>query len=517
MNWVIRSIDSIAGIDHELHADQPQRALDRIAFVGLLLMVLSAPHSIASTQAFWLIGSMAWFVRLFFRPRPAVRITAVGIGLLTMFCWTAVSSFFSYEPATSIDKLRGVGVFLIFVYVLNVVRNKRAVYVLAFALIGSSMISAASAPIQKMIGRGVELSRLQADSPFYDSGLVEGDVVLKANGGKVNSPADVIASLDGRETVNLEVTRFDWQLRVELDRSDLLDSTNAEGRLGIISWKYGRGFRASGFYGHYATFAEVLQLIGALAVGLLIAAFVRGSGLHIVIALGACVATIALALLLSVTRGSQLAFIISSFSVIAMSASRKIVLGAAAIAIPVAVIGLYILKDQRGVGFFDLSDASIQYRIMMWRDGVRLIGEQPQHLVVGVGMDSVKDHWQEWGLFDKGWQPMGHFHSTPLQLAVERGIPALIIWLIVLGIYARTLWRGLKRHESGDWRTRGVLLGCAGGLIGFFVSGIVHYNLGDQEVAMVFYLLMGLGVGLSQMPSSEEVVDGDSLLLRQGA
>jgi hypothetical protein len=33
-------------------------------------------------------------------------------------------------------------------------------------------------------------------------------------------------------------------------------------------------------------------------------------------------------------------------------------------------------------------------------------------------------------------------------------------------------------------------------MIGFFVSGLVHYNLGDQEVAMMFFLVMGIGVSL---------------------
>ena len=108
-------------------------------------------------------------------------------------------------------------------------------------------------------------------------------------------------------------------------------------------------------------------------------------------------------------------------------------------------------------------------------------------------------------MFDNGWQPMGHFHSTPVQLAVERGLLALLIWLIVLGLYAWTLWRGFKRSR-GDWRSRGVLLGCIGALIGFFASGLVHYNLGDQEVAMIFFLLMALGVKLSEPDSAEDLL-----------
>ena len=109
---------------------------------------------------------------------------------------------------------------------------------------------------------------------------------------------------------------------------------------------------------------------------------------------------------------------------------------------------------------------------------------------------------------------MGHFHSTPLQLAVERGIPALLIWLMVLGLYFRTLWRGLRRSRSGDdWRSRGILLGCIGSLVGFFASGLVHYNLGDQEVAMVFFILMAFGVKLSDLPPPDDLLIADSPIL----
>jgi len=118
-------------------------------------------------------------------------------------------------------------------------------------------------------------------------------------------------------------------------------------------------------------------------------------------------------------------------------------------------------------------------------------------------MDSIKRFAPAWHLFDDGKLPMGHFHSTPLQLVVERGLPALLIWLTILGIYTRTLWRSIRSKNAHDWRYTGVLLGCLGGAIGFFVSGLVHYNLGDSEVAMVFYLLMGLSTKLTELSPTE--------------
>jgi len=106
-------------------------------------------------------------------------------------------------------------------------------------------------------------------------------------------------------------------------------------------------------------------------------------------------------------------------------------------------------------------------------------------------MDSIKGHWREWGLFDNGRQPIGHMHSNVLQIALERGVPALIVWLIMLGLYARMLWR-IVRHADTDEFSRGVALGALGGLIGFFTSGLVHYNWGDSEVVTIFYFIMGL-------------------------
>ena len=41
-------------------------------------------------------------------------------------------------------------------------------------------------------------------------------------------------------------------------------------------------------------------------------------------------------------------------------------------------------------------------------------------------------------------------------------------------------------------REKGAGIGALGGAIGFFTSGLVHYNWGDSEVVTVFYFIMGL-------------------------
>ena len=90
--------------------------------------------------------------------------------------------------------------------------------------------------------------------------------------------------------------------------------------------------------------------------------------------------------------------------------------------------------------------------------------------------------------------PWGHMHSDYLQIALERGVPALLVWLALIGAYARTLWRTRRLVPNENWIERGIVLGSLGGLLGFMTSGVVHYNWGDSEVVMILYLLMGLSL-----------------------
>ena len=103
-------------------------------------------------------------------------------------------------------------------------------------------------------------------------------------------------------------------------------------------------------------------------------------------------------------------------------------------------------------------------------------------------------------MYAGGFLPMGHFHSTPIQLLVERGVPAVLIWLAVLLMIAAGLWKGVRSSKDRDeWPAFGIIAGCLGALVGFFVSGLVHNNLGDGEVALVFYLAMAIGMRASEL------------------
>ncbi|MBA2493955.1 MAG: O-antigen ligase family protein, partial [Acidobacteria bacterium] len=428
--------------------------LERIAFVFLILMILSAPHSIAATQTAWLCGMLAWIIRFFVKPRPPLsknplRLkTPLDIALWGFLFWSAISSIFSYAPDISLDRLRNVLLFLIFYFVIGNLRSVRAARFLAFALIFSSMVSVVWTPIERVFGRGVEVTGVSAESPLAKGAVIQGlaiadgDTIIEVNKRRIRTPESLIAELEKSDVSQVKYYRPDFNSVIEVRRADLLSGENAVQRLGIGSWKHSRNWRSAGFYGHYTTFAEVLQLIASLAFGLFIALDKKRSKIGAILLF--CLIAMSFALLLTVTRASQLSFLISAFAIVLANGNRKTLVSLAVIILPVALVGLFFLQQSRNVGFFDAKDDSTTYRETVWREGFNLWTDNPRNFSIGVGMDSIKRYAKDWHLFDDGKLPMGHFHSTPLQLVVERGLPALLLWLWILFNYGRTLWRELR-------------------------------------------------------------------------
>jgi O-antigen ligase len=525
---IIKTINSnLTGKDGTLHS-VIINWLDRAIILWLFLMALAAPHSIAATQTAWLLGMLCWALRFAFRPRPPVHRTPVDYALLGFFILTGLSAFLSYEPLVSIGKLRAASLFTIVYLVAENVRSRSLLRALALTLVASCLLNVVFTLGQRIVGRGVRVENLSTSGPLFVAGIRDGDTLLEVEGHTLHNPEELFNALNAANarvsvqdnskhstaltlssqttgtnatrpavsappgSVLLKFYRLENYWTVPVARSQLLEGDGAQARLGIGSWRRGRDWRASGFYGHYVTYAEALQLIASLAFGLFIA-FRGRRALSRVLMLLALLG-FGLAMVLTVTRASWLALLISTCVIVLAGAGKRTALIFAACLLLTVPVGLYVLQQKRNVGFVDQKDESIRWRETVWREGLDLLLSKPRHLLLGVGMDSLKKHWREWGLFDNGRLPLGHMHSNLLQLAVERGLPTLFAWLILLALYARMLWRLARRRAESHlgWIERGVVLGAMGGLAGFFASGLVHYNFGDSEVVMILYLILGL-------------------------
>ncbi|MDX6613779.1 MAG: hypothetical protein QOD75_2965 [Blastocatellia bacterium] len=472
-------------------------------------MAVSAPHSIAATQTAWLCGLLFWVLRFIFRPRPRLYRTPLDYALLGFFILTGLTAFLSYAPDISVGKLRAACLFTIVYLVAENITSARLVRLLAVTLLASAMVNVVYTIGERAIGRGVQVSGMAESSPLFVAGIRESDTLLEVNGAKLRNAdqlADALETLPGSVSPPAEVKlyRYEWVPIFKVPRGALLPGQTPLEKLGIAGWHRGRDWRAMGFFGHYVTYAEALQLLASLALGLFICLKPKRSpaGTLLIISL----AGLGVALVLTVTRAAWLGFLVSALLMLVLGTSRRVIIIIAACALPLILGGLFVLQQKRHVGFFDQKDDSIRWRETVQREGLHLLVAKPRHLLIGVGMDSIKRYAHIWDMFDHGRLPIGHMHSNFLQIALERGIPALLLWLWLMFLYARVLWRTFRRMGvvQPHGIERGIVLGALGGLIGFMTSGVVHYNWGDSEVVMIFYFIMGLSLVLARETASAD-------------
>jgi O-antigen ligase len=197
------------------------------------------------------------------------------------------------------------------------------------------------------------------------------------------------------------------------------------------------------------------------------------------------------ALVLTASRAVILSFLITliliSFSVGGGNRGRFAPLVALFMALLLGGLSLYVITSARQRVTLNFDDDSSLRRLGYMQAGLRMI---PQHPLLGVGIDSHKRHWREWG-FPGDY--ITHTHSTPIQIAMDRGLPALSCYLWLTVILFMLTWRGYRQTIlAGDGLSAGLMLGSLAVLIGFSLSSLVNYNFGDSEILMLLLFIIGL-------------------------
>ena len=127
----------------------------------------------------------------------------------------------------------------------------------------------------------------------------------------------------------------------------------------------------------------------------------------------------------------------------------------------------------------------------MMKAGVAMIKDHP---VFGVGPNMVPRVYLQYRTSDArdsdgATEPetRSHLHNVPLQLAAERGLPALAIWLWFVVITARDLWGLVKRSATPAIAAAGLAA-----LIAMLTAGLFEHNFGDSEFLILFMALISL-------------------------
>ena len=89
-----------------------------------------------------------------------------------------------------------------------------------------------------------------------------------------------------------------------------------------------------------------------------------------------------------------------------------------------------------------------------------------------------------------------HLHNVPLQIAAERGLPALAVWLWFIVALARDLWT-----LPSASRERELAATAMATVVALLTAGLFEYNFGDSEVLMLFLTIVTLPAAAARPPS----------------
>ncbi len=259
--------------------------------------------------------------------------------------------------------------------------------------------------------------------------------------------------------------------------------------------------RARGFMSHWMTFSGQMMIgVVALAGWMLLARQSEGRnrfgpafwGWLLLLAL------LGTALVVTLTRSAWIGAFLGIFLLLALRGLKWMT-----VALALLVLGFSLLPHHfrnRVYAGFDPNDGTTQGRIELLKLGARIVQEHPW---TGVGPRMMPRLSSEYQAAGRDMSVYMHLHNTPLQIAAEMGLPALLAWLGLWFFLGRDLIRmGLRRDP--DRFVHYLTLNALALSLAFLAAGLLENNFGDSElITLLLFFVTAPYVVRKSNPSAD--------------
>jgi len=346
--------------------------------------------------------------------------------------------------------------------------------------------------------------RVRPSAPaFFVPLVVYGGLTLVSSLFSVNPTASLI---DSKQLVLLAIVPAVYDIargRRATTVVDVIISVGAASAVfGIVQYgvlQYDNlGQRPQGALTHYMTYSGVLMLVIAAAAARLV--FGARDRTWPALVMPALVVALALTFTRNAWIGACVAvgllFVLKDFRLTAL--------------LPVVLAFLFVLAPEglvnRLTSTFNAQDPANQDRFAMIEVGALMVREHP---LTGVGPNMVPEAYPQYRPDYAVNKTNPHLHNVPLQIAAERGLPALAVWIWFVGAASLALFRlfrspsdavGLRSDPTIQRRPDVRVLASAGlaSMAAMLAAGLFEYNFGDSEFLMLFLVLITLPFAASR-------------------
>jgi len=196
------------------------------------------------------------------------------------------------------------------------------------------------------------------------------------------------------------------------------------------------------------------------------------------------------ALLLSYTRNAWVGLAVGVL-VLAAVWRRRLLLVYPLVALAVWLVFPPSVVD-RALSTFDPTQHANYDRLCMAAAGGKMIQDHPW---TGVGPGMVKRTYPLYRVDDAPTWSASHLHNNPLQIAAERGLPALAAYLWLVASFTGGAWRSLPALAG---RRRTVVAAGLVAFAGITAAGLFEYNFWDAEIFYLVLPLLGAAAGRAE-------------------
>ena len=236
------------------------------------------------------------------------------------------------------------------------------------------------------------------------------------------------------------------------------------------------GRRAQGTLSHWMTYSGTLMLVICGAVARLL--YGTSGRLWAALIMPALLA----ALMVSITRSAWVGVGVGVGTLLLSKDFRLVAVIPIAVAV-VMTLAPGVVTD-RAQSIFNLNDPTTRDRVAMLQAGVAIVRDYP---LTGVGPDQIALVYPRYRVPGAVNPTNPHLHNVPMQIAAERGLPALAAWVWFV-VSATTGLLGLLRRT----RHRSLAAAGLGAMAAMLAAGMFEYNFGDSEFQMLLLVLVTL-------------------------
>ena len=203
-----------------------------------------------------------------------------------------------------------------------------------------------------------------------------------------------------------------------------------------------------------------------------------------------------LCLILTQSRGCWIGFMISAVIFVSFYEGRWWSLIPVVILILPLIVPETIVDRMMSVG--DMDDSSTSYRVYIW---LATLNMMKVYWLGGIGMGEAA-FGEVYPLYSYNAIIAPHSHNTFLQLTVEAGIGALLLFIVLQIVFAQKMQSVYKLDDKKSLNSTSALA-IGAGVIGFLAQSMFDYTFYNYRVMCIFFMVMAMGMALKHITAAE--------------